>query len=396
MKTAVSQPAENLAVLPDADTDAFSKALLRELVHSAYREVPAGADPLADTRLQDGVSRRLRRWLREALIRRITATPMVFWDPSETARAEENIGRLPLGMYGPVYHHWADAASRDWFVKLIAYRILGRRRVLLPSNTPAYWQAAASTRRLRGAPAAGTPPGRGWSLFEFDLGAAGYPVRMVAHDLNVLCTFLLEQYAVRRPEGVVAVEPGDVVLDAGGCWGDTALYAAVKAGPQGRVICFEFSPDNLALLERNLSANPELAGRIEIVREAVWDGSKEFLVFDPQGPETHVSGGQESTAARVRACSIDRLVEAKNLARVDFVKMDIEGAELAALRGAIKTLRRFRPKLAIALYHRDADFHEIPNFVKSLDLGYRLFLDHFTVGMAETVLFARADGGGLR
>jgi hypothetical protein len=76
------------------------------------------------------------------------------------------------------------------------------------------------------------------------------------------------------------------------------------------------------------------------------------------------------------------------LPRVDFIKMDIEGSELNALRGAEGTILGFKPKLAISIYHRDSDFIEIPNYLRKLDVGYEFFLDHFTVYGEETILFA--------
>ena len=68
--------------------------------------------------------------------------------------------------------------------------------------------------------------------------------------------------------------------------------------------------------------------------------------------------------------------------------MDIEGAEIAALKGAEAALRRFRPKLAISVYHRLSDFWQIPRYLESLGLGYKFHLRHFTTHVEETVLFA--------
>lgn len=87
--------------------------------------------------------------------------------------------------------------------------------------------------------------------------------------------------------------------------------------------------------------------------------------------------------------AIDGLVEQENLDRLSFIKMDIEGAELDALKGAEASIRRFRPKLAISLYHSLSDFHTIPAWIESLDLGYRFHLKHATIHAEETVLFAR-------
>jgi hypothetical protein len=75
---------------------------------------------------------------------------------------------------------------------------------------------------------------------------------------------------------------------------------------------------------------------------------------------------------------------------VDFIKMDIEGAEMQALRGAEESIRRFRPKMAITVYHSLEDFWEIPKWIAQLGLGYRFYLRHFTIHQEETVLFGVA------
>jgi hypothetical protein len=76
---------------------------------------------------------------------------------------------------------------------------------------------------------------------------------------------------------------------------------------------------------------------------------------------------------------------------MDFIKMDIEGAELAALKGAEHTLRCFKPELAICVYHRLEDFFDVTDYLASLQLGYRFFLRHFTIHIDETVLFATVN-----
>jgi hypothetical protein len=76
---------------------------------------------------------------------------------------------------------------------------------------------------------------------------------------------------------------------------------------------------------------------------------------------------------------------------VDFLKLDIEGSELSALKGAQRTLERFRPSLAISLYHSLDDFVSIPAFLNGLNLGYEWYLDHFTIHREETILFGQCD-----
>jgi len=85
------------------------------------------------------------------------------------------------------------------------------------------------------------------------------------------------------------------------------------------------------------------------------------------------------------------LVEAGVVERVDMIKMDIEGHELPALRGAERALRRFRPRLAISIYHQWEDYFRIPLYLNELGLGYRFYLDNYTISDGETVLYGEAD-----
>ena len=68
--------------------------------------------------------------------------------------------------------------------------------------------------------------------------------------------------------------------------------------------------------------------------------------------------------------------------------MDIEGAEQKALQGAVETLKRFKPDLAISIYHSLKDYSEIALWIDSLQLGYKFHVRHFTIHLEETVLFA--------
>ena len=66
---------------------------------------------------------------------------------------------------------------------------------------------------------------------------------------------------------------------------------------------------------------------------------------------------------QIETTSIDDFVRRNGIARIDFIKMDIEGAELVALQGAAATIRTFKPKLAIAVYHRPTDITAIPAWI---------------------------------
>jgi FkbM family methyltransferase len=280
-----------------------------------------------------------------------------------------------------------DDDSRQLLIDLLKFRTLGAKHVRLPLNTKQYWESyrTVDKRFLRKRDTVSIS--KDWHLNQYELEGTQGPVRLHVTPLGILNSFLLEQYAYRKGGRVIEAEPGEVVIDGGGCTGDTALYFADRVGGAGMVYCFEFDPDNLAVLEQNLDLNPSLKDRIKVVRNALWDESGEVIEYSANGPGTSLFGSGGETDRQASTLNIDDLVKAEKLEKVDFIKMDIEGAELKALRGAEQTLRAFRPKLAISLYHKDDDFILIPDYLNKLDLGYEFFLDHFTIHREETVLF---------
>ena len=280
----------------------------------------------------------------------------------------------------------ADDYSRNLLVEVMAYRTLGYQHTKLGRNNAAYHNAIIAQASLKTAEK--TVPVTlldGW-LNRYALDQIGFPIQANLHPLNVLYTYQLQQYRYDHDGHIVEALPGDIAIDGGGCWGDTALYLAHKIGREGKVYCFEFSPDNLPALETNLAANPTLQARIQIQRNALWNKSDESLSFNPAGPGTRVgnSGGSYS----VKTLNIDDLVTREKLPRVNFIKMDIEGAELDSLKGAEQTIRKYKPRLAVTLYHHLRDFVTIPKYLNDLNLGYQFYMDHFSINQEETVLFA--------
>jgi FkbM family methyltransferase len=284
----------------------------------------------------------------------------------------------------------ADESSRDLLVKLFAYRTLGYRKVKLPRNTESYWNDIQAVR----AAATAAPPIQisymDARLGLHDMRRFGYALQAYGSPAGIACTFVQKQYEYHRDGVVCKAETGDVAIDAGACWGETTIYFAHEVGARGRVLAFEFIPTNLAVLRRNLEINAALAGTIDVVENPVWSSSGRALYYVDWGPGSRVSPdpARYPGAPRCATVSIDDAVATRQVARVDFIKMDIEGAELEALKGAERALRAYRPKLAISLYHQLSDFVTIPRYLESLDLGYRYYLDHHTIYLNETVLFA--------
>lgn len=150
------------------------------------------------------------------------------------------------------------------------------------------------------------------------------------------------------------VRQGDVCLDCGSCEGFFARMALVKGATT--VICVEPSGDMARALRRTFDA--EIAdGRISVEEAGLsafcGSASFEFSCERPFGGMFSAPGCQGQTVA---VTTLDDLATRLALNRVDFVKMDLEGAELQALEGGMRTLREFHPRLAITTYHRIFDY----------------------------------------
>ena len=284
-----------------------------------------------------------------------------------------------------------DDVSREWLLDLLAYRLLGHRHFRLPIDAQAHWTQRARALAMAVGPSGISGPFGAMSRFQVDFD--GEPIVLDAYPGNVAWTFLIRQYYFSRGPTVIAPSEGDVVIDAGACFADTALAFAASVGPQGKVHAFEADPGNLEIARRNLSANAVLATRIEVHEQALGREAG-TLYLHGSGPGARISsqpGGRE-----VAVMSVDRFVGDGCLPRVDFIKMDIEGAEFDALHGAEETIRRWRPRLAVSVYHHAADLARIANWIAGLGLEYRLFLEHYTIHHEETVLYAMPAGARLQ
>ncbi|GAA0091814.1 FkbM family methyltransferase [Paraclostridium bifermentans] len=86
--------------------------------------------------------------------------------------------------------------------------------------------------------------------------------------------------------------------------------------------------------------------------------------------------------------SIETLDQMLGLKEITFIKMDIEGMELEALKGSTEVIKKQRPKLAISIYHKNDDLINIPIFIKNLVPEYKFYIRHYSIYPAETILYA--------
>ncbi len=109
------------------------------------------------------------------------------------------------------------------------------------------------------------------------------------------------------------------------------------------------------------------------------------MQIDESGPGSSIAT-RKFTLETVKTISIDDFVLAETLEHIDLIKMDIEGSEQDALFGAFDCIAKYRPKLAIAIYHGN-DFFELPKILNEKLLQYDFYLGHYTIHAEETILY---------
>jgi len=315
-------------------------------------------------------------------IKPIEILPLIDLLYSENKMASEKLSGLNF-----LFEKLEDKLSKELLIKLIAYKILGYTKVRLPLSNKEYWEKYNEIDSQADKKDSIDPGFLDFILHKHNFKPLN--IELYFTTRGVLTDFVIEQYAYKNENFIISVEEGDVVIDGGGCWGDTALYFAAKVGEKGKVYSFEFIPSNIELFKKNVGLNPIYEERVVLVGNPLWEKSNIKMYYQDRGPGSHVSFDKLLGEDTVHTKNIDDLVAEQNIKKVDFIKMDIEGAEPYALKGAIDTIKRFKPVLAIAIYHSLDDFINIPEWIDSLDLGYKFYLGHYTIHSEETILFAK-------
>jgi FkbM family methyltransferase len=175
------------------------------------------------------------------------------------------------------------------------------------------------------------------------------------------------------------IRPGDHVVDVGACEGSFAVECVRR---YGAAVVYAFEPSStMAKALRITAARNRLQDRVQVIEAAVAEdsGMVEFvddtsnpltsrIASSPAGPSPGNSA--MSATSRVPTMRLDDWVSASGIGRVDYLKIDAEGSDVAVLMGARELLRRWQPAIAVTTYHEPEHCEQMISFLRSLDLGY--------------------------
>lgn len=144
---------------------------------------------------------------------------------------------------------------------------------------------------------------------------------------------------------------------------------------------YAFEPDANQWLSVQDGIKKSGFSKAHFIKKGLWSETTELRFTQTFGGGSNVC---ETGTTIVPVTSIDETIHEP----ITFIKMDIEGAELEALKGAALHIVTDRPKLAVCVYHKPEDIFKIPMYIKSLIPDYRLFMRHYSNVEVETVLYA--------
>ncbi len=174
----------------------------------------------------------------------------------------------------------------------------------------------------------------------------------------------------------------EIFVDGGAYNGQTSLdFVTWCNGEYKKIYVFEPDIDKIPEVKSSLSS----LNNVEFFKLGLWD-EQCTLEFDCiEGGSSRIAEG--TGKLKVNVDTIDNICKDG----VTFIKLDIEGAELNALKGAKEAIKKYKPKLAICLYHKPEDIFEIPMYIKSLVPEYKIYIRHHSSSMIDTILYAVVD-----
>jgi FkbM family methyltransferase len=178
---------------------------------------------------------------------------------------------------------------------------------------------------------------------------------------------------------IVWFEKNGTYIDGGAFDGDTIKkYDTVSSNSAKKIIAFEPDPKTFLRLSANFKDDP----RVLLINKGLYSQSKTLLFSNEASRASLFS---ESGGIEIPVTTIDEILINDP---VSFIKLNIEGSEIEALKGGRKSIEAYTPILAISAYHSPDHLWKIAELIDSFSLNYQFFLRQQDTGFVETVLYA--------
>ena len=191
---------------------------------------------------------------------------------------------------------------------------------------------------------------------------------------------LCHPYILCDEDVPMIINKGDVVLDVGAWYGDFSLLAAKVFNAE--VYAFEPSDRNFEMLLKTIALN-NLGDKIHTVKAGLGNCAAQ-LRFENNLANSDGSKISNQGDELITVTTIDDFVTENELSRVDFIKADVEGYEREMLKGGVKTMQRFAPKLSICTYHLPDDPLILRDIISKANPAYKF-------EQRRNILFAWVD-----
>ena len=200
---------------------------------------------------------------------------------------------------------------------------------------------------------------------------------------DITCFRRITQPDEYFPSDLIQLQKDEVFVDVGSYNGDTIQVFLEKSNRNFKKI-FGFEPNKEQFDQiHKIHADLVAQGRLVLFQKCLWNCA-ETLYLVENGAGSYLTTETDQKDFVVEATALDDFI----LEPVSFIKMDIEGSELKALEGSKNLICKYRPVLAICVYHKKEDFVEIPHYIHNLGLEYRYYLRHHSDYVDQTVFYA--------
>lgn len=193
---------------------------------------------------------------------------------------------------------------------------------------------------------------------------------------------ILPQYF---PEDIILLTDSNNIVDCGAYRGDTLEeFDKLTGGEYGHYYAFELDHSNYVKLQEK-AQSLDRGDKITCFPYGVWSEDND-ISYGMMASADSISIYNPRGAQKAHVVSLDKQL---NGLMIDFIKMDIEGAEMEALKGCNEIIKGQHPVVAVCVYHRIEDMWEVPLYLKELCSEYKIYMRHHAkYDLTETVCYA--------